>query len=183
MKVDHRWLDTWMPRLGGLTVLELGCGEGTDSAILRGCAGLLVSSDIAPCDGWSGVGPYLILDHSRPLPFEDRTFDVVVASLSLHYFSWDVTEKAVGEISRVLKSGGLLICRLNSAKDVNYGAAGYPEIEPGLYDVHGGSKRFFTAEDIASLFKREWLVKDVRHKLVDRYALPKAIWEFSAVNE
>lgn len=182
MKVDHRWLDRWMPRLDGLTVLELGCGEGIDSAILRESAGLVVSSDIDQRDGWSGGGAYLVLDHSKPLPFKAEAFDVVVVSLSLHYFSWDTTEKIVSEISRVLKSGGLLICRLNSTKDVNYGATGYPEIEPGLHEVYGGAKRFFTAEDIALLFRREWLVKDVQHKVIDRYALPKAVWEFSAVN-
>ena len=41
------------------------------------------------------------------LPFEDKVFDVVIAKDTLHHFS--DAEKALSEISRVLKPGGLFI--------------------------------------------------------------------------
>lgn len=41
------------------------------------------------------------------LPFDDDSFDVVVTSLSSHH--WDDPEAAVGELARVLRSGGSFI--------------------------------------------------------------------------
>jgi ubiquinone/menaquinone biosynthesis C-methylase UbiE len=41
------------------------------------------------------------------LPFPDRTFDLVVSSLSLHH--WDDPEAAVPELARVLKPGGRVV--------------------------------------------------------------------------
>jgi SAM-dependent methyltransferase len=41
------------------------------------------------------------------LPFENQTFDLIIAKDTLHHFS--DTDKALGEISRVLKPGGLFI--------------------------------------------------------------------------
>jgi hypothetical protein len=35
----------------------------------------------------------------------------------------------VERIRAVLADGGLLLCRLNSTRDDNYGASGYPRIE------------------------------------------------------
>jgi len=41
------------------------------------------------------------------LPFSDRSFDMVVASLSLHH--WEDKESGIAELSRVLQTGGSLI--------------------------------------------------------------------------
>jgi ubiquinone/menaquinone biosynthesis C-methylase UbiE len=38
------------------------------------------------------------------LPFPDRSFDLIVSSLSLHH--WDHPEAAVPELARVLRPGG-----------------------------------------------------------------------------
>jgi ubiquinone/menaquinone biosynthesis C-methylase UbiE len=40
------------------------------------------------------------------LPFDDRSFDLIVSSLSLHH--WDHPETAVPELARVLRPGGRL---------------------------------------------------------------------------
>src|SRR5262249_40161414 len=46
---------------------------------------------------------------ARDLPFQDRTFDVVVSSLALHNISRkEGRERAIREIVRVLKPGGRL---------------------------------------------------------------------------
>jgi hypothetical protein len=46
-----------------------------------------------------------------------------------HYFDWNETLGIVERIHTVLADGGLLLCLLNSTRDDNYGASGYPRIE------------------------------------------------------
>ena len=126
MKDDHRWLSAYSEQLEGRDILELGCGSGIDTAVLSGYATTLVSGDIAPNP--ESQGTVLTLDHSKPLPFKDNSFDTVVASLCLHYFPMSLTKEIIAEVSRVLRPQGCFIGRLNSYKDENYGAVGHPEV-------------------------------------------------------
>lgn len=175
---DHDWLESYSDMLRGKAVLELGCGSGIDTNFISRLACSLVSGDIEPQACVDGA---LELDHSKTLPFKDRTFDVVVASLCLHYFCMAKTKEVITEISRVLKYRGLIICRLNSYKDENYGAVGYPELEPGFYNVKGEKKRFFREEEIRELWSREFALSKVVHKNIDRYEEAKFVYEFSAI--
>ena len=43
----------------------------------------------------------------RYLPYDDDTFDVIISGLTIHHLGFD-TEKAFGEMTRVLKPGGWL---------------------------------------------------------------------------
>lgn len=180
-KSDYQWLDNWSSRLVKKRVLELGSGSGIDTAAIAKLAGAVVACDLAPGVELSSVATVIELDHSEPLPF-NREFDVVIASLSLHYFDWVTTKNIVAEISRVLIGGGFLLCRVNSDEDINYGARGYPQLEPGLYDVDGTSKRFFDKASILELFSGHWALTDLEHKSIDRYQKSKYVWEFGAVN-
>ena len=139
MKADHQWLEPWVARVSNKSVLELGAGDGIDSAYLRRYCHTLVATDLMPNQELE----ITYLDHGKPLPFDYNSFDVVVASLSLHYFKWSHTAEIVKEIRRVLHSGGLLLCRVNSVNDDHYGASGFPELELGLYNVNEQQKRFF----------------------------------------
>ena len=52
-----------------------------------------------------------IADLAEPLPYDDDTFDDVIASLSMHYLrDWGPT---LGEIRRVLKPGGRFLMSTN----------------------------------------------------------------------
>jgi len=166
IKHDHSWLISYDEILTDKKILELGCGSGIDTAVLSGYAESLVSGDLAPKS--DSQGTVLALDHSQELPFKNGTFDIVVASLCLHYF-------------RVLKSQGVFICRLNSYKDQNYGAVGYPEIESGLYNVDGEQKRFFQEHEIQSLWAQGYSLTAISHNSIDRYQKVKWVYEFSAV--
>ena len=179
MKTDYKWLEKWANDLKGKSILELGCGEGADTAVIATYADTVIACDLEPPENTPSV---MELDHSKKLPFEAKVFSVVVASLCLHYFSWAITCGIASEISRVLSSNGLLICRLNSTNDSNYGANGYPEIENNLYSVKGKTKRFFTDYDIQSLFPEPWKLLDLEEKHIDRYAKDKIVWEFGAIN-
>lgn len=178
MKQDISWVETWSKDLIGKKVLELGCGAGIDTEIIRRHSSLVVSTDILD----HGTSATVRLDHSQPLPFLENKFDVVVASLCLHYFSWRKTSEIVEEIARVLSKDGLLICRVNSTNDKNYGAVGSPEIEPNMYRAEGKPKRFFDRSDIEKLFSAGWCLLDLKESCIDRYQKPKEVWEFGAVN-
>ena len=84
------------------------------------------------------------------------------------------------EISRVLKPQGQILCRVNSYRDENYGAVGYSAIEPGLYYVDGGPKRFFIKQDIELLWSPEFTLGEITHRGIDRYQKTKYVYEFSA---
>jgi len=186
MNTDMKWLEPWAYVFEGKRVLELGCGPGMDSQYISTKASSLIAGDLnidiaidEPLN--ENKVKYLVLDHSETLPFKDAKFDVAIASLTLHYFSWGKTVDIVREISRVLTDDGQLICRLNSTLDTNYGATGHIELEAGLYDVNGANKRFFSEQDILRLFAENWQLAKLQHKVIDRYKKPKNIWEFTAL--
>lgn len=179
MKHDHNWLVSYAEILKGKVILELGCGSGKDTIVLSDYAETLVSGDLAPKS--ESQGAVLVLDHSKQLPFENGSFDAVVASLCLHYFRIKKTKEIIEEISRVLKPQGIFVCRVNSYKDENYGAVGYPEVELGLYNVNGEHKRFFEEQEIRSLWAQGYSLRTISHKNIDRYQKEKWVYEFSAI--
>lgn len=177
--VDHEWISDWKSELQNKNVLELGCGAGADTAEIGKLAHSVIACDIERQTEVASRFPFVQFDHSKSFPLSGQ-FDAVVASLCLHYFTWEVTESVFEEIARLLGPKGVLICRVNSAEDHNYGATGYVEIERGLFDVLGEPKRFFSSEDIARLLREKWLLANLQHKAIDRYDKLKWVWEFSA---
>jgi SAM-dependent methyltransferase len=183
------WLERWLPSIGSAsldkTVLELGCDTGRDTAYLAGKGFAVVATDISAealqtCA--SAVPSARVMHHDlrEPLPFRDRHFGVVVASLCLHYFEWQKTQDIVREIGRCLTPGGLLLCRVNSAKDIHHGAVGYTAVQPGYYlvnDTYSSLKRFFDREAIESLFGPMWNRVALEELTIDRYEKPKVVWE------
>ena len=107
----------------------------------------------------------------------DPGYPLAYCGLSLHYFPWSETVTLVSRIRDVLRPFGLLLCRVNSTEDRNFGASGHSEIEPNYYLVNGEPKRFFDRAAIENLFAAGWNVVHLRHELVARYSLPKALWE------
>lgn len=193
--LDDQWLDKWHTELINKTVLELGCGQGRDSAQLLPFVNKLIACD----RDTSGISEALhnhsdmtimTLDHSKPLPFPNQSVDVVVASLSLHYFEWQSTIAIINEIYRVLSEKGCLICRLNSINDKAFGAQGHPLIADNYFDVDGVNKRFFDQATIFALFTpastnfsiqdSKWTITQLNEQQIDRYQQPKIVWEFKA---
>ena len=185
---DDPWLDRWLDVIGppraDLTVLELGCGAGLDTEVLVESGYAVVAADLSEaqlgrCMQVAPAAGHVLLDISRPLPFADDSFQVIMASLCLHYFEWDATVRAMLEIHRCLGAGGCLAVRVNSTNDVNHGAIGYPEIGRLLYDVDGRHKRFFDRESLDRLFEA-WQVNSVNEMTMGRWELPKVVWEVFA---
>ena len=178
------WLDRWLgliaERAAGLPVLELGCGGGRDTAVLAAAGHRVVAIDLSPraianARGRVPAAEFHCQDIRAPWPIAEA--GVVVASLSLHYFPWRETEALVGGIAGVLRPAGLLLCRLNSTNDHNFGASDHPRIDDNFYLVDGAPKRFFDRAAVDRLFASGWRLLSAEEQTIDRYDLPKSVWE------
>ncbi|MBK9925380.1 MAG: class I SAM-dependent methyltransferase [Anaerolineales bacterium] len=188
MKTDP-WLEKWIPLLQqkssrGL-ILELGCGNGRDTVDLLAAGCNVIATDLsmenlAECADSPSHAPLVRMDNGKPFPFADHSFSVIVASLSLHYFTWTVTMQIASELKRCLKADGILLARFNSTNDVNYGAATpEPPIEPNLYFLGTMTKRFFDETAVRS-FLQGWDIQFLEENTIDRYEKPKSVWEVLA---
>lgn len=106
-----------------------------------------------------------------------RNLGVIVASPSLRYFDGSATGAMIQRIRSMLRPSGILLCRLNSVQDHNFGASGHPELEPNFFLVKGEPKRFFDEPSIKSLFFEGWNILSLEHFVSEKYAKPKALWE------
>jgi hypothetical protein len=118
-----------------------------------------------------------INDFRAPFPATASQVGVIIASLSLHYFSRVETVALVDRIRAALGPHGVLLCRMNSTKDHHYGASGYPRIEDNYYLVEGEPKRFFDRASIEALFATGWRMLSLEERVIARYSKPKAVWE------
>ena len=96
-----------------MTVLELACGTGLLSVRLAGSVKLLEAMDFseemilqAKAKTHSSRLHFSVQD-ATSLPYAEETFDAAVISNALHIMP--EPEKALAEIRRVLKPGGILI--------------------------------------------------------------------------
>ncbi|MDQ2139876.1 class I SAM-dependent methyltransferase [Alcaligenaceae bacterium B3P038] len=169
-------------RAGADPILEIGCGLGDDTLTMTS-AGLSVnafdisSANVAMTALRVPLARVECRDVRAPFPEDPRSISVVVASLSLHYFEWNQTTLIVDRIWDCLRPGGVLICRLNSTDDLNFGAASKVQIEDNFYLVNGRSKRFFNQGAVSNLFSDGWRELSVEHRSTHKYLKRKALWE------
>lgn len=113
-----------MPETKELSVLELGCGIGYQSAMLASISKSVVATDLpnesvadhAPgMDAAAKLHKQLAIDNvklvpcsAEELPFEDDSMDMVFSSHVLEHIPNQ--QKALEEIYRVLKPGGYHVC-------------------------------------------------------------------------
>lgn len=184
------WLDKWLDLIkqkstGGL-ILELGCGSGWDTVELlrtgyRVIATDLSTGNLSAAKSAAPLADNVRLDHSHPLPLATASVDVMVASLTLHYFSWNVTMQIGAELKRCLKTDSMLLARFNSTNDVHYGASSGNEIEPHFYQVGTHTKRFFDEASVRS-FLQDWDIQFLEENIINRYEQPKCVWEVLAIS-
>lgn len=119
-----------------MTVLELACGTGLLSVQLAGSVKLLEATDFseemirkAKAKAHSARLHFSVQD-ATSLSYASETFDAVVISNALHIMP--EPEKALAEIKRVLKPGGILIAPTFTAAG---GLSG--RIKIGLMELSG----------------------------------------------
>ena len=182
---EDAWLGRWWGLLEahrGSPVLDLGCGAGHDARSLSRRGYDVVAVDFSDealklTRRRAPEAETRRVDLTRPLPFPDARFGVVVASLSLHYFPWQKTVEILEDVRRCLVPGGLLLARLNSTNDAYYAAARKQEIEENLYLVDGSPKRLFDRQSVDALFARGWDPTSVEERTLGCYGGEKTLWE------
>lgn len=111
-----QWIGDHLELDDSRDILEIGCGsgelwKGCDAESLRGKR--IVLSDISPGmlqeaqKSLPEAFRFLCFD-CQAIPFEDQSFDRLIANHVLFYAK--NMNKALGEISRVLRDGGMLCC-------------------------------------------------------------------------
>jgi ubiquinone/menaquinone biosynthesis C-methylase UbiE len=98
--------------VAGLEILDAGCGSGPLMEALRAKGAVVSGFDLSSAmvelarERLGEDADVRVADLGAPLPYPDDRFDLVVASLSLHYVEdW---ASALTELRRVLKPGGRL---------------------------------------------------------------------------
>ena len=100
---DLRQILSEVPLDGVKRVLEIGAGDGVQTAALREIFPEVVSMDIAP----SGVIDGLVVADVSNLPFGDDYFDLVFSSNVLEHV--ESLDDSLNEMKRVLVSDGMMI--------------------------------------------------------------------------
>lgn len=111
-----------IPLQGDELILDVGCGNGI---LTMGAAKRLENGRVVGIDIWTegsgdnrleafvenagieGVADRVEIQNEdvRHLPYDDEYFDVIISGLTVHHLGFD-TEKAMKEMTRVLKPGG-----------------------------------------------------------------------------
>ncbi len=181
--IYDNWLDDYKDVLDKCKtkVLDLGCGLGNDTLYLTEREFCVVACDysevaIEKINREFKNVETKIIDISEHLPFEDNSFDLIIADLSLHYFDEATTKEIMKEIKRILTSNGYLIARVNSVEDTNHGAGQGKKLEENFYFVEGYNKRFFTEQDAIKFFS---IIGETKVKKAEmlRWSKPKKALE------
>ena len=181
--------DPWIEKYEGIftahkgTLLDLGCGVGQYSKYFSDKGFEVTSADISEraLEYLSAKMPQIStvrLDMTETLPFADKSFDVVFANLSIHFFSKAETEALIGEIKRILKDDGIFVGSCNSSAAYKYIEHKSSVIEDGFYLEDGGrSVRLFDKAQFDYFF-RDWREITLFEIETIRFNKSKSMWEF-----
>ena len=186
--LDNTPYDNWLELFSDIItqcntpILDLGCGSGNSIIYLSSLNKDVVALDISNTaidniiSKFPNVYDTKCIDMLNGLPFDDSSFEIVIADLCLHYFNMQDTLKIIDDIRRVLKDNGHLLVRINSINDINHGAGTGKEIEHHLYELNNGMiKRFFDEEDLKYFFK-DYELEYINEEVMTRYKEKKKLY-------
>lgn len=132
----------------GKNVLEVACGSGQGLGYLTKKAKKIIGVDIdkklleIANKYYHGRDKIQLMQaDAQQLPFEDKSFDVVILYEAIYYLSYP--EKFIEESYRILQDGGMIfICTVN--KD-------WHDFNPSPY-----STKYFSAKELYSLLKQKF---------------------------
>lgn len=166
-------------------ILDLGCGIGADTLYLVERGYNVLSCDFSN-EALKSI-QYNIpnsktsyLDMMKNFPIEDNTYSLIIADLSLHYFDNETTIHIMREIKRILKNNGVLLSRVASVNDFNFGAGVGEQLERNYYFEGDYTKRFFDFEDVNKYFGIIGSVEAEETQMIrneDEYSKPKILYK------
>lgn len=162
--------------------LDLGCGVGQYTKYLLDKGMDVVSGDIST-EALSTLkekipeAKTIVLDMSKPLEFEDESFDLVFANLSIHFFNKETTINLIKEIKRILKKDGYFIGSVNSSKAYEFIKDHVVELEKDFYQSKERQVRLFTKEQFDEFFCDFKLISLEEVETI-RFNKRKDMWKF-----
>jgi len=132
------------------TLLDLGCGNGSDSIYFANKGFKVTAIDFSE----SGIKQLQkeirqkrikkiipICQDVKKINFIDSYFDIIYAHLSLHYFDDKTTTQVFNKLHRILKKKGLIFIKCKSIEDKLYGNG--KKIENNMYILNNHVRHFF----------------------------------------
>lgn len=149
---EDNWLDDYKMYFKNTGLcLDLGCGIGQYTKKFMSYGYKVVSADISEV-ALNEVKKFndtiVKIDMQETFPFDNETFDIVFANLSIHYFSDKMTKKIISEIKRVLKKDELFIGSVNGIQGLKVIKDTVIEIEPHYYYNKNKYIRLFDKEEL-----------------------------------
>lgn len=181
-----KWLEDYSLLFNkDIAVLDLGSGNGANIPFLLSRTNNVFALDYAESAINLIKSKYHIeaiaADMRMPLPYNDRSFAIIISDLSLHYFSEKETHSILEDIHRTMKIKGTLLVRLNSSNDIKHGAKKGTEIEKGYFEYEGRRKRFFDKEMIQIFVGEYFDIEYLEEKRTGKYLEEKVLWEIKAI--
>lgn len=160
---DVAMLIASLQQTGPVKALDLGCGVGRHAlafaragfethAVDLSEAGL---SELAKSARAGGVEVAAQLAPMTELPFEDNTFDYVLSFNVIYHGAPEIVRKAISEIARVLKPGGVYQGTMLSKRNANFGLG--TEVAPDTFVREGDDDKdhphfYCNAAELVALF-------------------------------
>jgi SAM-dependent methyltransferase len=164
-----------LPPVSGRRVLDAGCGAGRTAVWLATQGAEVVGIDASPqmlrrAQERVPGATFAVADLAEPLPFEDGSFDVAVASLVMHYLrDW---VPPLRELRRVLRPDGAFVFTTH-----------HPVMDLGL-SPSGDYHATELVVDRWSLGDREYDVRFWRRPLSETFrAIAEGGFEIEALSE
>ena len=147
-------------------VLDLGCGTGRHTAYLLkegfqvyGCDSSAAALEIA-----KRISPEVKFEKCvmTSLPYEDGSFDGIICNNVIQHGKIADIKRAISEIHRILRKGGILFLVAISTKHPKYltGIEIEPNTKVGTDSIDGYTPHhFFTGKEMRELFKDFEIIK------------------------
>lgn len=183
--LDDLWIIKYEDIINRITkgkALDLGCGLGQYTKYLFDKGFDVISADIS-IEALNKVkenineANIVQLDMSQPLKFDNDTFELVFANLSIHYFDENTTKSLVKEIKRIVKNNGYFIGTVNSSKGYEFIKDHAIKLDENYYFSNGRNIRLWNKEQFDYFFEEFTLIK-LEEEKTSRWNRPKDMWKF-----
>ncbi|TFF68239.1 class I SAM-dependent methyltransferase [Candidatus Thorarchaeota archaeon] len=166
-------------------ILDVGCGSGRHLVYLAEQGFDAFGFDSSPqavkmASAWlddRGLPAHVIVRRMEErFPYRDSFFDGVISIQVIHHNLMSDIRFTVGEITRVLRAGGILFASFPILGPTPAGGGwNLEEIEPGTYLPHDGLEagiphHYFTVDEISDVFSAfeilEQYIDDTDHRCI-----------------